>query len=146
MFPAGDRWCVYICYEENTYKTYYIFEVFPIVTSDIGGVKSNSGILRNFWHGGSKLETSPFGSNSHISFTDKYALLLTGRHESGERYINRLDYANGKESFIDVSGDDFQLLGDYLYRRDHGHWFRANISEGTDDLRWEMVNFDWYFH
>lgn len=43
--------------------------------------------------------------------------------------------------FENDKGQDFILLGDYIYLLKGGRWQKANVSQGWENLKWELVSF-----
>lgn len=68
-------------------------------------------------------------------FPDGY--LYTGRDNDLIKY----SWTTGKETYPladDEDADAYILLGDYLYRHYSDGWQKTNISNGWDNLQWEI--------
>ena len=53
-------------------------------------------------------------------------------------YLRKYDFTTREETEID-GGGSYLILGDYIYKGTDGTTFKTNISQGTDNLMWEIM-------
>lgn len=74
-----------------------------------------------------------------IIFSDGSAIGWWKSKDKPGYYLTRCNLLTGEKTYPDKGADIYILLGDYLYKRCGGEWYRTNTSLGWDNLQWEYL-------
>lgn len=78
---------------------------------------------------------------SPITLSEDMAICYTKFRDEQTSTLMRCDLQTGEQTYPDKGGQTYMLLGDYLYKFGDNSWYKTNISQGWDNLQWELVQF-----
>lgn len=85
------------------------------------------------------LKNSIFVKSDPIIFSGGSAIGWWKSKDKPGYYLTRWNLLAGEKTYPDKGADAYILLGDYLYKRCDGEWYRTNTSLGWDNLQWEYL-------